>query len=188
MADEHVNPSGLCFCGCGQITPIAKKTQRSQHAIKGQHQRYAFGHSPRNAQMQGYRSAWRDAPYHALHRVRAEKALGHRLPKGAEVHHPDEDPWNWNARLVICQDRAYHFLLHVRARIVRAGGNPNTDYVCFRCRRVKPRTAFPKLRGRQIPVNGLCYECANAARRTPEGRRKHQEQRARRRARGLPPN
>jgi hypothetical protein len=26
---------------------------------------------------------------------------------------------------VICQDRAYHMLLHMRERIVRAGGDPN---------------------------------------------------------------
>ena len=47
-----------------------------------------------------------------LHRVRAEIALGKPLPKGVVVHHPNEDKWNQNAQLVICQDQSYHLYLH----------------------------------------------------------------------------
>ena len=60
-------------------------------------------------------SAGKDAKKR-LHVLRAEKALGHPLPKGAVVHHVDGDVGNPNARLVICQDQAYHLLLHRRAR------------------------------------------------------------------------
>jgi hypothetical protein len=47
------------------------------------------------------------------HRVRAQKALGKRLPKGAQVHHflGYRGP---NAQLVICPDQKYHMLLHAR--------------------------------------------------------------------------
>jgi len=53
----------------------------------------------------------------------AEKALGRRLPKGAEVHHIDENPFNNEpTNLVICPDAAYHKLLHQRQRAFNACG------------------------------------------------------------------
>lgn len=54
----------------------------------------------------------------------AEKALGKRLPKGAVVHHLDEDRLN-NApsNLVICQSTSYHALLHQRAAAFDDCGN-----------------------------------------------------------------
>jgi hypothetical protein len=45
----------------------------------------------------------------------AEKALGHPLPKGAVVHHFDENKKNDKpSNLVICPDAKYHRLLHRR--------------------------------------------------------------------------
>jgi DNA-binding MarR family transcriptional regulator len=77
------------------------------------------------------------------HREIAEKALGKPLPEGAEVHHIDGTKRNnANRNLVICQDRAYHALLHVRARVVRAGGDPNTQRLCGRCKQLKPLSEF----------------------------------------------
>ena len=48
------------------------------------------------------------------HRERAAAALGKPLPAGAEVHHHTYD--GHNSQLVICQDSAYHHLLHSRMR------------------------------------------------------------------------
>jgi hypothetical protein len=76
-----------------------------------------------------------------LHRFRAEKALGKPLPLKAIVHHADGSKAD-DAPLVICQDAAYHALLHARMRIKAAGGNPNTDRICVFCRLVKPISEF----------------------------------------------
>lgn len=101
------------------------------------------------------------------HVLIAEKALGHELPAGAEVHHVNEDGRdNRNCNLVICQDKAYHKLLHRRARIVRAGGNPNSQRMCSRCRRLRLLAEMSSVRG---VVQGTCLACC--AERTEARRR-----------------
>lgn len=58
------------------------------------------------------------------HILIAEKALGHYLPLGAEVHHVNEDKLdNRNCNLVICQDKAYHLFLHANKRALEACGH-----------------------------------------------------------------
>lgn len=97
-------------------------------------------------------------PYVREHVLVAEQALGHHLPDGAEVHHvngirSDSRPTN----LVICQDRAYHFLLHRHLRVLRAGGNPHRDVICSSCRLVKDKSDFSPT-GRTT-ISGHCREC-----------------------------
>ncbi len=88
-----------------------------------------------------------------LHVAIAEAALGKPLPIGAQVHHVDGDKWNNTpSNLVICQDRAYHFLLHVRDRVRRLGGNPNTQRTCADCKAMLDIVQFPR-RGNQ------CRKC-----------------------------
>lgn len=54
----------------------------------------------------------------------ATVALGKPLPKGAEVHHVNEDKSdNRRGNLVICPEKAYHKLLHVRMAALAACGN-----------------------------------------------------------------
>lgn len=61
-----------------------------------------------------------------IHIEIAEKALGKKLPKGAEVHHVNSDPTdNRNENLVICQDHKYHSLLHMRTEALEVTGNAN---------------------------------------------------------------
>lgn len=58
------------------------------------------------------------------HILVAERALGKPLPIGAVVHHIDENKLNNTpTNLVICQDDAYHFLLHQRQRAIDACGH-----------------------------------------------------------------
>jgi hypothetical protein len=94
------------------------------------------------------------------HRLVAERAVGHPLPSTVQVHHVDEDKSNFtNSNLVICQDKTYHQLLHVRARVVRAGGDPNTQRVCGKCERVKPVEAFARRSARPGGRSPWCKEC-----------------------------
>jgi len=91
----------------------------------------------------------------------AETALGKPLPLGAQVHHLNEDGTdNRNNNLVICEDLAYHRLLHVRTRIVRAGGDPDKERICGRCRRVKP---FAEMSRARNEVRGICRQCCALA-------------------------
>lgn len=52
------------------------------------------------------------------HIILAEKALGRKLPKGAQVHHMNETPWDnfTSFNLVICPSQSYHRLLHERMK------------------------------------------------------------------------
>jgi hypothetical protein len=77
------------------------------------------------------------------HRVIAERVLGRRLPHGVEVHHWDDNGRNNEGRnLVICQDKAYHKLIHKRQRILRLGGDPNKEWWCSFCSKLRPINLF----------------------------------------------
>jgi len=66
-----------------------------------------------------------------VHRTMAEDVLGRPLTTNERVHHVDENKSNNTpSNLVICPDEAYHRLLHVRQRVVDAGGDPNKDKWC----------------------------------------------------------
>lgn len=54
-----------------------------------------------------------------------ENALGKPLPRGAVIHHVDGNGLNnSNDNLVVCENRSYHYLLHVRQRAYEATGDP----------------------------------------------------------------
>lgn len=68
-----------------------------------------------------------------VHRLRAERALGRPIPKGGHVHHVDGDTWNPAARLVLCEDTSYHWLLERRTKALRACGHADWLW-CGLCR------------------------------------------------------
>lgn len=82
------------------------------------------------------------APRYLLHELIAMKAFGRSLPSSSVIHHADGNPSNnANTNLVICQDQAYHMLLHALQRVLNAGGNPHTDKLCATCKTPKSKAA-----------------------------------------------
>ena len=66
----------------------------------------------------------RRKPNWDLHIRVAERVLGKRLPKGVEIHHFDGNRNNnAHSNLVICPNKEYHALLHIRQRALEACGN-----------------------------------------------------------------
>ncbi len=91
-------------------------------------------------------------------RRRAAKALGRPLKRSEPVHH------HTLTQIVICEDVAYHALLHRRERIIRLGGNPNTDAICAWCHNARPMAGFDYLLGEpwrcEYCTLGTALECA----------------------------
>lgn len=65
-------------------------------------------------------------PFAYEHTVIVEGLLGHRLRTTAPIHHVNGIPTdNRHENLVVCEDHAYHMLLHLRQRALDECGNPN---------------------------------------------------------------
>lgn len=106
--------------------------------------------------VEGHSRADRDG-YVLEHVAVAEAALGRALPSGVVVHHVNETKDdNSGINLVICEDRKYHKLLHVRLKIVQRGGDPNTEKICSRCQAVLSQGLFFSTKSN---YDGLTHNC-----------------------------
>jgi hypothetical protein len=141
---------GLCRCGCGKKTKIAN--QDSKWGVKGKPNRYLLGHNGRGkvktgglvrdpnlrfVDNNGYvrvRKTSTTVGYDYEHVCIAERALGKLLPVGAQVHHFNGNTQdNTNTNLVICQDTAYHRLIHIRTAAYRNCGHAGWRR-CYLCK------------------------------------------------------
>ena len=156
-------PTGICACGCGRSTIVPVRNVRTKNRFKGVPAQFMKGHYRRAMPTTGYKARLVSGVLRKIHRLRAETALGKPLPKGAVVHHADGSKDAFSP-LVVCQDTAYHALLHARMRIVAAGGNPNTDRICYKCRAVKPLEMFYANRGDFMGRSRVCKVCDNTRR------------------------
>jgi hypothetical protein len=155
---ESDSTFGLCECGCGRPTNIAKSTNRAWGHVKGQPVRFLRGHLKRQrTHLHVYLKRWVNGSTKAAHIVVAEAAIGKQMPIGAQVHHVDGDKQNNRpANLVICQDAEYHMLLHARQRIVAAGGHPDVHRICGRCKALK---TIPEMVASKSIGNYRCRDC-----------------------------
>lgn len=172
----------LCQCGCGLPAPISKWTNVARGAVAGEPCRFRTGHSGtrkgRYVGKDGYvRILKPEHPRaskqgHVLeHVLVAEAALGHLLPDGAVVHHAGEKHENVGGKLALLQDQHEHLSLHRRLRVLRAGGNPFTDFLCTYCRKPQPRKEFSELKNGT--VHGVCRTCNRESKRVkPENRKR----------------
>jgi hypothetical protein len=145
MADQDYKiPDGFCQCGCGEKTNIVRRNIKKLGYKMGDHRRYISGHNIMHNGVNGHYkwgngicrgvNRYTEIRLHEHPRAKpngyinehiwlAEKALGRALPKGTEVHHVNGS--KDGGPLVICQDRAYHSLLHRRTRALKACGHAN---------------------------------------------------------------
>jgi len=102
--------------------------------------RFAKGHRSSKPRVKG-KLYWlalkpdhpRATKYVLEHLLVAEKALGKFLPRNAVVHHMDGNGFNnANSNLVVCENHAYHKLLHMRINAMKACGH--ADWMkCHHC-------------------------------------------------------
>jgi len=119
---KRKNQMKLCECGCGESAPIAVNNNTKLGRIKGKPQRFIKGHQQRKPLGEGVHTTI-TGRNDRVSRVLAEKAIGKPLPEKVQVHHFSEDPRdNRNENLVVCENQAYHILLHRRKRAHEASG------------------------------------------------------------------
>ena len=93
------------------------------------------------------------------HRLVVEQVLGRELKASEIVHHVDGNRENnTKSNLVLCPSRAYHHLIHVRQRVVDAGGNPNKDKWCSFCKTIHDKTEFYGNAYSPDGLNSVCKE------------------------------
>lgn len=110
------------------------------------------------------RNTTRYVPEHVLV---AEGVLGRYLPAGAVVHHVNEQRAdNRPINLVVCQNNAYHHLLHRRTRAFIACGRPSWRKCPF-CKRYDSPDNLIRHGGSRVH-----HACRNAAGREYMRRRR----------------
>ncbi len=162
---------GLCECGCGQATKISSQSNKSRGLVKGEPRRFVHGHNALRDHG-SYRHLYRPDHPKATpdgsvreHVFIAETVLGRLLPPGAQVHHVDHNRRNnAHSNLVVCESDAYHKLLHQRERVVKRGGNPNTQRLCWSCKELRLIAEMAHSKGVLACICKRCKADGQAAR------------------------
>lgn len=142
---------GLCECGCGGITKISDRTCLEKGWVRGVHHRFINHHHDKadnhykwrggRCTGMGYEYLYRpehpradNRGYVAEHILVVESVIGRFLPASCIVHHINEiKNDNRKENLVVCENRAYHNLLHQRINAKKAC--EHTDWrKCYICK------------------------------------------------------
>jgi hypothetical protein len=105
------------------------------------------------------------------HRELVEKILGIALPINATIHHHDGNSLNnLNGNFVVCENQAYHMLLHRRARTLKECGH--ADWLrCYFCKQYDIHDNINKSKRMQYHL--FCarkYQTENKRRKENENR------------------
>ena len=126
--------------------------------VRGSHRTKPHVRRAKSRKESSYRARTENGRMQAVHRHRAERALGKALPPGAVVHHADGSRDEY-APLVICENEAYHALLHRRMSLISRGVNPNTQNLCLICGCIKTRSEFSPIKSMSLGIASYCKPC-----------------------------
>lgn len=146
---KEISTVKLCACGCGLPVGISGHSNKCIGQFRGQPNRFIKNHhlnlvnGKNGSESLGWRGGrsytksgiyiYQEDGYVLEHRLMAEKAIGKPLSCKSPVHHHTKNRHD-NSSLVICQDYAYHKLLHRRTRAFEACGHANWRQ-CRYCRK-----------------------------------------------------
>lgn len=147
-----------CECGCGGETRKSPCAYHARGIAKGDYNRFLQGHGRRGL-TRHLASRWTGGkilshgyarilkPEHPRadskgyvyeHILIVEAVTGKLLLERHEVHHVNGNKAdNRNGDLVVCESLAYHRLLHLRSKALRACGHPDWR-VCSFCKGFSP--------------------------------------------------
>jgi len=131
-----------CACGCGNDVYGTWKHGHWTRSIDQRGKKNANWKGGRTKHSKGYMLIANGKGLELEHRAICEQVLGRSLPAKAKIHHWDGlKSENRNGNLVICEDTAYHGLLHRRQRALAACGNADWRK-CPYCQQWDPPSAM----------------------------------------------
>ena len=118
----------LCECDCGKEPTPGKRFIHNHHCYGANNHKWKGGRTRSgvyiNILLPEHPRAT-PSGYVYEHILIAERVLGKPLPGGAVIHHHDGYSEAAKKKIVICENHAFHQILHARQRALRGGGHAN---------------------------------------------------------------